>query len=255
MSFDFSNKIALVTGSGRGIGKVTATHLARLGADVVVNYLRKKTAAEETAHEIEALGRRVLLVRADLSDPDDIDLLFKEVESNFGGLDILVNNAASGYARNVMDQKVKGWDWTMNINARAALFASQKAVPLMQKRGGGAIVNISSIGSARTLPDYVVIGASKSALEAITRYCAVEFSTYNIVVNAVSPGIIDTDALNYFSLGRDVMVEGAASRTPAGRIVAAQDVANCVAFLCSPDACMIRGQVIVIDGGYLIAVT
>jgi enoyl-[acyl-carrier protein] reductase III len=255
MSFDFTNKIALVTGSGRGIGKTTALHLAKLGADVIINYLRKKTAAEETAREVEALGRRTLLVRADLSEPDEIDRLFAEIETTFGGLDILVNNAASGYARPVMDQKVKGWDWTMNINARAALFTSQKAVPLMQKRGGGAIVNISSIGSMRTLPDYVVIGASKSALEAITRYCAVEFSKYNIVVNAVSPGIINTDALNYFSLGRDVMVQGAAERTPAGRIVEPQDVANCIAFLCSPEASMIRGQVIIIDGGYLVAVT
>ena len=255
MSYDFKNKIALVTGSGRGIGKVTAVHLARQGADIVINYLRKRTAAEETAREIESLGRRVLLVKADMGEPEEIDQLFAEIETSFGGLDILVNNAASGYARPVMEQKVKGWDWTMNINARAALFSSQKGVPLMQKRGGGAIVNVSSIGSARTLPDYVVIGASKSALEAVTRYCAVEFSKYNIVVNAVSPGIINTDALNYFSLGRDTMVQGAADRTPAGRIVEPQDVANCIAFLCSPEACMIRGQVIVIDGGYLIAVT
>jgi enoyl-[acyl-carrier protein] reductase III len=143
----------------------------------------------------------------------------------------------------------------MNINARAALFASQKAVPLMQKRGGGAIVNVSSMGSLRTLPDYAVIGASKAALEAITRYSAVEFAKYNVVVNAVSPGIIDTDALDYFRLGRDVMVEGATARTPAGRIVEAQDVANLIAFLCSPEARMIRGQVVVIDGGYTIAVT
>lgn len=255
MAYDFSGKTALITGSGRGVGRITALHLARLGADIIINYLRKKTAAEETAHEIEALGRKVLLVRADMGEPEDIDRLFSEIESNFAGLDILVNNAASGYARGVMEQKVKGWDWTMNINARAALFTSQKAVPLMQKRGGGFIVNVSSIGSVRTLPDYVVIGASKSALEAITRYCAVEFSTFNIVVNAVSPGIIDTDALNYFNLSREVMVEGAAARTPAGRIVQPQDVANCIAFLCSPDASMIRGQVIVIDGGYLIAVT
>ena len=200
MPFDFTNKIVLITGSGRGIGKATALHFARNGADIVINYLRKKTAAEETAREIEALGRRVLLVRADIGEPEDIDRLFAEVETAFDGLDVLVNNAASGYARPVMDQKVKGWDWTMNINARAALFTSQKAVPLMQKRGGGAIVNVSSIGSTRTLPDYVVIGASKSALESITRYCAVEFSKYNIVVNAVSPGIINTDALNYFRL-------------------------------------------------------
>ena len=255
MTYDFSNKVALVTGSSRGIGKATALHLARLGADVVVHYLRKRSAAEETAREIEALGRRVWLVKADVGEPDDIDRLFEEIASSCGALDFLVNNAASGYARPVMEQKVKGWDWTMNINARAALFTSQKAVPLMQKRGGGVIVNISSIGSARTLPDYAIIGASKGALEALTRYCAVEFARYNIVVNAISPGIIATDALNYFSLGRDVMIQGAVDRTPAGRIVEPQDVANCVAFLCSSDAYMIRGQVIVIDGGYMVAVT
>ncbi len=255
MTYDFTNKIALITGSGRGVGKATALHLARLGADIVINYLRKRVAAEETAREIEALGRRALLVRADIGEPDNIQRLFAEVDQQFGGLDILVNNAASGYARPILEQKVKGWDWTMNINARAALFASQQAVPLMQKRGGGVIVNISSMGSMRTLPDYAVIGASKAALEAITRYCAVEFARHNIVVNAISPGIIDTDALDYFRLGRDVMVQGAIERTPAGRIVTAQDVANLVAFLCSPEANMIRGQVIVIDGGYTIAVT
>jgi enoyl-[acyl-carrier protein] reductase III len=255
MSYDFTNKVALITGSGRGIGKATALHLAKQGADIVINYLRKRSTAEETAREIEALGRRTLVVKADVGEPADIDRLFEETDKAFGGLDILVNNAASGYARPVMDQKVKGWDWTLNINARAALFTSQKAVPLMQKRGGGAIVNVSSIGSMRTLPDYVVIGASKSALESITRYCAVEFSQFNIVVNAVAPGIIDTDALNYFRLGREVMTQGAAQRTPAGRIVTPEDVAQCIAFLCSPGASMIRGQVIVIDGGYLIAVT
>src|SRR6266508_4508853 len=108
MSHDFNNKVALITGSGRGIGKVTALHLAKLGADVVINYLRKKTAAEETAREIEALGRRVLLVKADISEPEEIDRLFTEIETTFDGLDVLVNNAASGYARPIMDQKVKG---------------------------------------------------------------------------------------------------------------------------------------------------
>ncbi len=115
-------------------------------------------------------------MQADVGNPDDIDRMFDEVEKAFGGLDILINNAASGYIRPISEQRVKGWDWTMNINARAALFTAQKAAPLMEKRGGGAIVNVSSIGSMRTLPNYVVIGTSKAALEAVTRYCAVEFS-------------------------------------------------------------------------------
>jgi enoyl-[acyl-carrier protein] reductase III len=253
MPYDFSNKIALITGSGRGIGKTTALHFARLGADIVINYLRKQSAAEETAREIEALGRRALIVKADVGDPADIDKLFETVEKEWGGLDFLINNAASGYIRPVIEQKIKGWDWTMNINARAALFNSQKAAPLMQKRGGGAIVNVSSIGGARTLPDYVVIGASKGALEAVTRYCAVEFSPMNIVVNAVSPGIIDTEALQFFQ-NTEIMLKLAKLRTPAGRLVAPQDVANVIAFLCSPDACMIRGQVIWIDGGWSVDV-
>ena len=253
MTYDFSNKIALITGSGRGIGKATALHLARQGADIVINYLRKRSAAEETAKEIEALGRKTLIVQADVGDPADIDRLFTEVERGFGGLDILVNNAASGYIRPVLEQKIKGWDWTMNINARSALFTAQKAAPMMQKRGGGAIVNVSSIGGARTLPNYVVIGASKAALEAVTRYCAVELSAQNIVVNAVSPGIIETDALDFFP-DRDKMLSIGKDRTPAGRLVTADDVAKVIAFLCSSDASMIRGQVIWIDGGWSVDV-
>ncbi|MCS6773332.1 MAG: SDR family oxidoreductase, partial [Thermoflexales bacterium] len=163
------------------------------------------------------------------------------------------NNAASGYIRPIAEQRVKGWDWTMNINARAALFAAQRAAPMMQRRGGGFIVNVSSIGSGRTLPDYVVVGASKGALEAVTRYCAVEFAPMNIVVNAVAPGIIHTDALQFFK-DSDLMLKVALERTPAGRLVTPEDVARVIAFLCSPDASMIRGQVITIDGGWSIDV-
>jgi len=253
MTYDFSGKIALITGSGRGIGRATALHLANLGADVVVNYLRKQSAAEETARAIEALGRRALVVKADVGDPDDLNNLFDIVEREWGGLDFLINNAASGYIRPISEQKVKGWDWTMNINARAALFAAQRAAPMMRRRGGGAIVNISSIGSGRTLPDYVVIGASKGALEAITRYCAVEFAPWNIAVNCVSPGIIQTEALQFFK-DSDLMLKLALERTPAGRLVTPEDVAKVVAFLCSADAAMIRGQVITIDGGWSIDV-
>jgi enoyl-[acyl-carrier protein] reductase III len=253
MPYDFSNRTALITGSGRGIGKATALYLASLGCDIVINYLRKRSAAEETAREIEALGRKALLVQADVGEPADIDRLFAETDAAFGGLDILVNNAASGYIRPVLEQKVKGWDWTMNINARAALFTAQKAAPLMQKRGGGAIVNVSSIGNLRTLPNYVVIGASKGALEAVTRYCAVEFSPLNIVVNAVSPGLIETDALEFFP-DKEQMLAIGRDRTPAGRLTTPEEVAKVIGFLCSPDAHMIRGQVIWIDGGWNIDV-
>lgn len=251
-SLRFAGKVALITGSGRGIGKAIALRLAAEGADVVVNYFRNRAPAEETAEAIRALGRRAHLVRADVGDPDDINRLVDESVAALGGLDILVHNAASGYNRPVLEQRIKGWDWTMNINARAALFLAQRAAPRMAERGGGAIVNISSIGAQRVLPEYVVVGASKAALEAVTRYLAVELAPLRIVVNAVSAGMVRTDALQHFPGMREHLEERfnyALERTPAGQLLTADDVAGVVAFLCSPEAFMIRGQTILIDGG------
>jgi enoyl-[acyl-carrier protein] reductase III len=249
----FHQKTVLVTGSGRGIGRAIALHFARLGADVVVNFFRNRPPAEETAKAVEALGCRALLVKADVGDLDELERLFRETEAAFGGLDILVHNAASGYNRPALEQKPKGWDWTMNINARALLFAAQRAVPLMEKRGGGKIVSLTSPGSQRVLPDYVVVGASKAAIESLTRYLAVELARRNIAVNAVSPGIVETDALQHFDALNDRgLIAKAIAATPAGRLVTPEDVAGIVAFLCSPAAEMIRGQVIVVDGGYVL---
>ena len=251
----FTNKIALVTGSGRGIGRAIALYFARNGADVVVNFFRNSAPAEETVREIEALGRRALLVKADVGDLDDLNRLFDETERTFGGLDIFVHNAASGYNRPALEQKPKGWDWTMNINARSLLFSAQRCAPLMEKRGGGSIVSISSPGSNRVLPDYVVVGASKAAIESITRYLAVELAPKNIVVNAVSPGIVETDALKHFdALADQSILQKAIAATPAGRLVTPGDVAEVVGFLCSPAASMIRGQTIIVDGGYTLPV-
>jgi enoyl-[acyl-carrier protein] reductase III len=252
----FSGKTALVTGSGRGIGRAIALHLARNGADVVVNFFRNRAPAEQTATEIGKLGRRALVVKADVGDLDDLNRLFVETGQAFGGLDIFVHNAASGYNRPALEQKPKGWDWTMNINARSLLFAAQLAVPLMEPRRGGSIVSLTSPGSGRVMPDYVLVGASKAAIESLTRYLAVELSPKNIVVNAVSPGIVETDALKHFDALRqdEGLIQKAITSTPAGRLVTPEDVAGVVGFLCTPAASMIRGQVIVVDGGYILPV-
>ena len=246
----FQDKIVLVTGSGRGIGRGIALHFARHGADVVVNFFRNRGPAEETAAEIEQLGRKALVVKANVGDIDDIQRLFKETEVAYGGLDIFVSNAASGYNRPVMEQKVKGWDWTMDINARAYLFAAQEAVRLMEGRGGGQIVAITSPGGDRVMPEYVLVGASKAALNSLTRYMAVELAEKNIRVNAVSPGVVATDVIQHFdTLSEEGILDKIAAATPAGRLVTPEDVAEVVAFLCSPGADMIRGQIITVDGG------
>ena len=253
----FQNKIALVTGSGRGIGRAIALHFAQHGADVVVNFFRNRAPAEETAREVEKLGGRALLVKADVGDLEDLKRLFDEVEKQFGGLDILIHNAASGYNRPALEQKPKGWEWTMNINARALLFAAQRAAPLMEKRGGGKIVSISSPGSVRVLPDYIVVGASKAALESLTRYLGVELISKGINVNAVSPGVVETDALNHFaSMGnQDAILQNFIAQVPAGRLITPEEVAEVVAFLCTPAAAMIVGQTIALDGGYTLPIS
>ena len=238
-------KVALVTGGSRGIGMAIALELASRGADIAFNYLRNHRAASEAVDAIEAHGVRCLRVRAHLGDENKIDDLFDAVRSEYGRLDILVNNAATGVQRTATELEVRHWDWTLNVNARAAWMCAVRAAKLMVD--GGQVVNITSEGSRRVLPFYFSVGVSKAALEAMTRYLAVELAPLGISVNAVSGGYVDTGALDHFP-NREQMLESGRS-TPAGRMVTARDIAKTVAFLCSPDAEMIRGQVILVDGG------
>ena len=251
---DFTGKTALVTGSGRGIGRAIALKLAELGADVAVNYVHNQEPAEEVAAQIRALGRQVLVVRANVGKEDGLKTLFGQIGDRFGKVDFFISNAASGFNRPALQQKESGWDHTLNVNARGFLFAAQLAVPLMPPEGG-KIVAITSPGAERVLPDYVAVGASKAALNALVRYLAVELAPRRINVNAVSPGIVEMDALQHFSFTQDdQVIPRAVANTPAGRLVLPGDIANAVAFLCSPLAEMICGQVLIVDGGYTLPV-
>ena len=241
-----TQKVALVTGSSRGIGKATAIRLAKEGYDIVINYARSKTKALETAAEIEALGRKALVVKANVGDVEKINYLFAEIKKEFGRLDVFVNNAASGVQRPLMELEESHWDWTMNINSKALLFCAQEAAKLMDQ--GGRIVSISSLGSIRYLENYTVVGVSKAALEALTRYLAVELAGKNIIVNAVSGGVVDTEALKHFP-NRDELLAEAGQKTPAGRMVEIDDMVNAIMFLLSNGSDMIRGQTIIVDGG------
>lgn len=241
-------RVALVTGGSRGVGRAIALRLARDGANVVINFFRNREAAEAVAEEARKRGVEALTVKANVGDPEKMANMFGEIERRFGGLDIFVANAASGVIRPAMELEVKHWDWTLNVNARSLLVGAQCALPLMRRRGGGRIVAISSLGSGRVIGHYTAVGVSKAALEALTRYLAVELAPDNIAVNAVSAGAMDTDALQFFP-NREELLEGARRRNPAGRPVTVEDVAEVVAFLCSDGAWMIRGQTIVVDGG------
>jgi enoyl-[acyl-carrier protein] reductase III len=241
-----SNKVALVTGSSRGLGKAIAIELAKNGYDIVVNYARSKTAALETVKEIESLGQKALLVRANVGDMEKLKAMFETIREEFGRLDVFVSNAASGVLRPVMELEESHWDWTMNINAKAMLFGAQEAAKLMDR--GGKIVGISSLGSIRYLENYTTVGVSKAAIESITRYLAVELSAKGIAVNTVSGGALDTDALKHFP-NREELLEDARKNTPAGRMVEIEDMVKTAMFLISDDSDMIRGQTIIVDGG------
>jgi len=242
------NKVALITGSSRGIGKAVALRLAEKGYDIVVNYARSKTAALEVVEQIEKLGVKAIAVKANVGKPEKIKELFAIIEEEFGRLDVFVSNAASGVQKPAMELEESHWDWTMNINSKALLFCAQEAAKLMEKNGGGFIVSTSSLGSIRYLENYTTVGVSKAALEALTRYLAVELSPKNIIVNAVSGGAVDTDALKHFP-NREELLEDAKKNTPAGRMVEIEDMVNAIEFLVTENASMIRGQTIIVDGG------
>lgn len=240
MSFEGAS--VLVTGGSRGIGKAIALRFASLGARrVAVGYLRGDRAAEETASELRTLGAEPVLVRGNVSSAR----VAEEVAA-LGPLDVLVHAAATGVIRPALETEDRHWDWTLAANARALLSLTRAAAPAMPS--GSSILAISSLGSTRVLEDYALVGASKAALEALVRYLAVELAPRGIRVNAVSAGVVETGALEHFPQKEAMLELGA--RNPVGRLVTPEDVAAAVTFLCSPEAEMIRGQTLVVDGGW-----
>jgi enoyl-[acyl-carrier protein] reductase III len=250
MDLKLRGKRALVTGSSRGIGRAIALSLADFKVDVAINYLRNRARAEETATEIEARGVRCLVIKGNVARPDHVENMFNTIEREFGGLDIVVSNAASGVLKPAAELTLHHFDWAMHINA-AALLPLIQNFRRLDSDGDKSLVAVSSLGAVRAIPNYTAVGASKAALESMVRHLAAEFASEGIRVNAVSAGTVDTDALLHFP-NRDELLEGARLRTPAGRLLTPQDVANSVIFLCTEFASMIHGQIMIVDGGYSI---
>jgi len=240
----FDGKSVLVTGGSRGIGKAVALRFAELGAArVAIGYYRSDRAAEETAEELRRRSAEPVLLRGNIGDPERVVALLGEA----GPLDVIVANAATGVIRPALELDEKHWDWTLNANARSIFTLARHAVPSMPT--GSSIVAVSSLGSVRVLDDYVLVGVSKAAIETLVRYLAVELAPRGIRVNAVSAGLVETGALDHFR-NREQMLAYHRSRTPAGRLVEAREIADAVCFLASPEAAMVRGQTLVVDGGY-----
>ncbi len=247
--YDLKGKVALVTGGSRGIGKAIALKFAENGVNLVVNYIRHRRDAEETAEQVEAFGVKCIIVKANVADDKHVKAMFERIKEEYGRCDFLISNAASGVLKPVMELDSRHWNWAMDINARALLVLAQQAVPLMD--GQGRIIAISSLGSVRAVENYTAVGASKAALESLVRHLAVELGPLGITVNTVSAGAVDTEALKKFP-NRKIILDTALARTPLGRLTSPEDVANVSLFLCSKPAEMIHGQTIVVDGGYSI---
>ena len=248
MEIDLTGKTALVTGGSRGIGRAIAVRLAKSGARVAINYVRNTNAAEETAELIREAGGEALILKANLGKRERVDRMFDDLKAEWGDrLDILISNAATGVIKPAVELSTHHWDFTMNINAGIFLPLVQHARSMMPE--GGEVVAVSSLGALRAIPLYAAVGSSKAALESLVRHLGVELAGEKIRVNAVSAGVVDTDALKFFP-HRDDIIGNSEVKTPAGRLTRPEDVADVVLFLVSDLAAMVVGQTVTVDGGY-----
>lgn len=243
-------KIALVTGASRGIGRGIALALAEAGADVIVHYARKAGMAQEVATEIQSMGRRAIAVKANFAEKEKIDAMLDHVEDVFGGCDIFVANAATGGFRPMLDTHDKHWDWIMDVNARSILHCVQRLAPYMARQGWGRVVTVTSLGGVRVVPNYSTVGLSKAVVESLTRYLAVELAPKGVIVNAISPGLVDTDALSNIDVDVQSTLDYVRWRNPTRRLVTPQDIGQVATFLCTDAAEMMVGQTLYVDGGF-----
>ncbi len=245
-----TGKVALVTGAARGIGRAIARKLAAEGCDDAVNYYNSADEAAALCEEIRGCGRRACSIQGSVGIPESVDEMFAELRKHFDRVDIVVSNAASGVLKPTIEMTLKHWRWCLETNALALNLLAQRALPLM--KDGGRIIALSSLGASRAMPGYGFVGASKAALEALARALAQELGPRGVRVNVVSAGVVDTDALSYFP-NREELLADYARRTPAGPVLRPEDVAGAVYLLCLPEAAMINGATLVVDGGFAIS--
>jgi enoyl-[acyl-carrier protein] reductase III len=247
---DLTGRTALVTGGSRGIGRACALRLAEAGADVVLNYVTSQAAADDVAASVQALGRNVAVVKADVSERDDIDAMIEFVGEKFGKLDILVSNAATGGFRPLLSMTQRNFEATMRTNVLALVQLVQASVKLLERSTGRAkVVAISSHGSHMALPMYGAVGGSKAALESFVRHLALELGDRRINFNIVKAGLVDTDSTRRIPYAEQLFAARGLRSMTGDRYLTAEDVANAVLFLSSPLADLVQGETLTVDGG------
>jgi NAD(P)-dependent dehydrogenase (short-subunit alcohol dehydrogenase family) len=247
--YDFNGKVAIVTGGGRGIGRSVALKLAKCGAKVV---LASRTAAELAAvvEEIRAGGGEAVAQPTDLMFGEQISALAETAVNAYDRIDILINNAARSFMRPLMDLREDGWDKIFGVNCKAVFLLSRAAAKIMAEKGGGRIINISTVGAVRGGAGMAVYHTSKAALNMLTKCMAVEWAPLNVNVNAVGPGLTKTDFSR--ALWENPEIEKMISaKIPKGRLANPEDIVGAVLFLCSDDSAYITGETIYVDGGTL----